>query len=282
MASISLALGQKLINRSLPAVKCSNPDRFSSFLHPCYQFRHSISFLRKNEGAFKSKTIKAPVISASKDEYFDKTVQINILVSHQVKFGDSIAVTGSADWLGSWSKPIDLTWSENGWKIELMAEKGVEIELKFIVLLQGKAQAWENGDNRKWRIPQESGIYDVVTQWDKTSETVEFKKREVLEKNKVEKVEQTVSKTSENQEKKRGKDEGKKAKKTEERSQQVETVENETTDFSRNWQGNEINFMKSNQHKRERNGVWKTEGLSGPILQIVEGDKGAGNWWRKV
>ena len=39
------------------------------------------------------------------------------------------------------------------------------------------------------------------------------------------------------------------------------------------WQGRSTEFMQSNQHSRERQGVWNTEGLQGPALAIVEGDR---------
>lgn len=36
------------------------------------------------------------------------------------------------------------------------------------------------------------------------------------------------------------------------------------------WQGKGITFMRSNEHTRERNGVWDTSGLSGPALTLVQ------------
>ncbi|CAI6010472.1 unnamed protein product [Closterium sp. NIES-65] len=40
--------------------------------------------------------------------------------------------------------------------------------------------------------------------------------------------------------------------------------------------------MRSNAHKSERRGRWDTSGLEGPAKTLVEADKGAGNWWRKL
>jgi len=40
-------------------------------------------------------------------------------------------------------------------------------------------------------------------------------------------------------------------------------------------QGRDINFMRSNEHGPERNGVWNTDGLSGAALRFVSGDEKA-------
>lgn len=41
-------------------------------------------------------------------------------------------------------------------------------------------------------------------------------------------------------------------------------------DYAQNsWQGKEISFMQSNEHSRERNGVWDATGLSEPALGVV-------------
>ena len=39
------------------------------------------------------------------------------------------------------------------------------------------------------------------------------------------------------------------------------------------WQGREAAFMRSNEHSRERQGVWNSEGLQGAALALVEGDQ---------
>lgn len=53
--------------------------------------------------------------------------------------------------------------------------------------------------------------------------------------------------------------------------------------FVQDWQGRGAEFMRSNQHRsREVDRRWNTEGLEGLVLRLVEGDKSARNWWRKV
>ena len=41
------------------------------------------------------------------------------------------------------------------------------------------------------------------------------------------------------------------------------------------WQGRNINFMRSNEHSRERDGTWNTDGLKGGAVQFVSGDENA-------
>lgn len=48
------------------------------------------------------------------------------------------------------------------------------------------------------------------------------------------------------------------------------------------WQGREIRFMSSNDHPRERTGVWKSQGLDGVARKLVEVDKDAGSWLEKL
>jgi phosphoglucan,water dikinase len=42
------------------------------------------------------------------------------------------------------------------------------------------------------------------------------------------------------------------------------------------WQGRSTEFMHSNDHSRERAGIWNTEGLEGPALDLVKGDEESG------
>lgn len=47
------------------------------------------------------------------------------------------------------------------------------------------------------------------------------------------------------------------------------------------WQGRQVTFMRSNQHSRERSGVWDVSGLPPaphPLVSIVKGDEEAPNW----
>lgn len=41
------------------------------------------------------------------------------------------------------------------------------------------------------------------------------------------------------------------------------------------WQGRSTQFMRSNEHGRDRQGLWNTEGLQGAALALVKGDEGS-------
>ncbi|KAK9082642.1 hypothetical protein Scep_029113 [Stephania cephalantha] len=57
----------------------------------------------------------------------------------------------------------------------------------------------------------------------------------------------------------------------------------EPSAFVEQWQGNAVSFMRSNEHRnRELERKWDTEGLEGLALKLVEGDRNARNWWRKL
>ena len=42
------------------------------------------------------------------------------------------------------------------------------------------------------------------------------------------------------------------------------------------WQGKSTQFMRSNEHRKERAGVWNAEGLEGSALALVKGDEESG------
>lgn len=49
------------------------------------------------------------------------------------------------------------------------------------------------------------------------------------------------------------------------------------------WQGRQVRFMRSNDHSRERAGVWDTSGLApGPVADLVKGDERAASWLAKL
>ena len=39
------------------------------------------------------------------------------------------------------------------------------------------------------------------------------------------------------------------------------------------WQGQETRWMQGNDHQRDRQGQWSTEGLEGAALALVQGDQ---------
>ncbi|KAL2649665.1 hypothetical protein R1flu_017793 [Riccia fluitans] len=193
-------------------------------------------------------------------------VKVSLRLDHQVQFGEHHALMGSAECVGSWQRKVDMRWTESGWIADLEANPGENLEFKFIIVAGDGNMIWENGPNRNLQVPSDSGSYEVVALWDNTVEEVK------------------LSGSS------NGNGSAHHAQDTEKDQQnggaRVEaespTPELEASSFVQEWQGREINFMRSNEHNREKSGKWDTTGLDGPAKIIVEGDKNAANWWRKL
>lgn len=203
-------------------------------------------------------------------------VALKLKMSIQVQFGESLAVAGSSKWLGSWHEQKDMAWSESGWTLDVRVKPGDEAEFKFLIkgTHGGTSTTWEEGPNRKLKIPGsgEAGAYELQASWSQIPEL------EALSA-----VSAGAALHGEPEEAKEarptngaatvggGRNEGKHLEQEEEESR-----------FLRGWQGKEATFMRSNEHSSERRGKWSTEGLQGAGLKLVEGDKSAGNWWRKL
>ncbi|KAI7741630.1 hypothetical protein M8C21_017639 [Ambrosia artemisiifolia] len=187
------------------------------------------------------------------------TVQLNLRLDHQVKFGEHVGVLGSTKEFGSWKKKKQLNWTETGWVCNMECNGGETIEFKFVVEQMDKSMVWEGGDNRVLKLPQ-SGSYEIVLHWNMTNEPVNLLPSDSNE------YEVEVESVDE--------------KKDDNGSLVLEGV---TSPFVDKWQGKEASFMQSNEHgNRERERHWDTSGLEGVALKLVEGDKSGTNWWRKL
>ncbi|KAF2325181.1 hypothetical protein GH714_024951 [Hevea brasiliensis] len=122
-----------------------------------------------------------------------------------------------------------------------------------------KSMVWEGGDNRILKLPKR-GSYVMVCQWNATLEPMNLLPLN-LEENEVE-----VEDVDENG------------------SVSAATLlEVETSPFVGQWQGKAISFMRSNELRHsETERLWDTSDLEGLALTLVEGDRNARNWWRKV
>lgn len=189
-------------------------------------------------------------------------VQLSILLKHQVQFGESVAIMGSAKELGSWKKPQAMTWTENGWVCNLELRGEEPIEFKFVIVGQDKSLAWESGDNRIIQIPK-GGNFTLNCHWSTTTEAMKLLPTEYVEsQDLVESLNGTGSIVPDNA-----------------------ATESEvgTSPFVEQWQGRNATFMRSNEHgNRETERKWDTSGLEGLALKLVQADKNARNWWRKL
>ena len=188
-------------------------------------------------------------------------VELNILLEHQVQFGESVVILGSSKELGSWKNPVPMTWTENGWVSNFKLEGGEPIEFKFVIAGKDKSLAWESGDNRVLQIPGE-GIFKLVCNWNKTTEPLELLPSESENRDVVEGSDDNGSVVA-----------------------NAASIEQEVgaSPFVEQWQGQGAAFMRSNEHRnRESERKWDTSGLQGMALKLVQSDQNARNWWRKV
>lgn len=198
-------------------------------------------------------------------------VALKLKMDIQVQFGESLAVSGSSKWLGGWHEQKDMAWSESGWTLDVKAKPGDEAEFKFLIkgTHGGSNSTWEEGPNRKLKIPDshETGAYELVAAWSQIPE------KEPLTSLSGGSINDNDFDKEDDSHATNGAATGR---------DQHSGGDEEESSFLRGWQGREAKFMRSNEHSHERRGKWSTEGLQGAALRLVEGDKSAGNWWRKL
>ena len=188
-------------------------------------------------------------------------VKLSILLKHQVKFGEHVAILGSTKELGSWKKSVPMNWTENGWVCELELKGDKSIEYKFVIVKKDKMK-WEGADNRVLKLPKGGGTFGMVCLWNATGETVDLFPLD-LEKNEVELDDMNENESAD--------------------TDGASVLEVQTSPFVGQWQGRSVSFMRSNEHRnQETERRWDTSGLEGFALKLVEGDKNARNWWQKV
>lgn len=191
----------------------------------------------------------------SKSKSGNEKVRLNVRLDHQVEFGESVVILGSIKELGSWKKKVPMNWTESGWVCSLEFKGGESVEYKFLTVKADKSVLWEGGDNRVLKFPK-GGNFGIVSHWNATGEAVDLLPLEKEEDvgNNGSTIVDTVS-----------------------------TPEVGTSPFVGQWKGNATSFMRSNEHgNREAGRRWDTSGLEGLALKLVEGDRNARNWWRKV
>ncbi|KDP32558.1 hypothetical protein JCGZ_13108 [Jatropha curcas] len=186
-------------------------------------------------------------------------VRLNFRLDHQVEFGDHVVILGSTKELGLWKKNLPMTWTESGWVCDLVLKGGESIEFKFVIARKDKTLVWEGGDNRTLKLPK-GGHYEIVCKWNATAEHIDLLTLD-LEGNDME-----VGDISENR-----------------YVSGTTPLDVETSPFVGQWQGKAASFMRSNEHhNRETERKWDTSGLEGLAFALVEGDRNARNWWRKL
>ncbi|XP_078433717.1 chloroplastidic phosphoglucan, water dikinase (ATGWD3) [Wolffia australiana] len=183
-------------------------------------------------------------------------VCVRVRLDHQVEFGQHVLLMGSGAALGEWKNGVQMRWTDEGWVADVEVDGGALLEYKFVVSSgDGEGKVWEEGENRVLEIPS-AGIFGIVCRWNRTGEIVD-----VLGVTADEEVQSSAKEIA--------------------IEEDVEALEQSS--FVEQWQGRPAAFMKSNEHRnRESERRWRTDGLEGVPLKLVENDREARNWWRKL
>ncbi|XP_052189149.1 phosphoglucan, water dikinase, chloroplastic isoform X2 [Diospyros lotus] len=188
-------------------------------------------------------------------------VRLIVHLNHQVQFGEHVVIMGSTKELGLWRKPVGMNWTEDGWVCEMDLKGGDSIEYKFVIVNKEKSVFWESGDNRILKLP-EGGSFKIICHWNLTGKAVDLLPLD---------LEQSLE---------GGEGMGDNGSAPVDGATLAEVA---ASPFVEQWQGKDVSFMRSNEHhSREAERRWDTSGLEGRALELVEGDRNARNWWRKL
>ena len=209
-------------------------------------------------------------------------MKLKLRLDHQVEFGQQHALLGSSPSMGSWKKKIPMHWSESGWFVDLEIDTDEKIEFKFVIALENEALIWEDGPNRVLELPKGSA-FELYSKWNDTkggSIVVGTSQDENGSANAMQGVEQSVESREMPPNALSSTNGGISV--TDEPAKSGADDLQTSSNFVQEWQGRNISFMRSNEHNREQRGKWDVSGLEGSALYLVDGDKSASNWWRKV
>ncbi|KAL3145446.1 2,3-dihydroxyphenylpropionate/2,3-dihydroxicinnamic acid 1,2-dioxygenase, variant 2 [Trebouxia sp. C0009 RCD-2024] len=178
----------------------------------------------------------------------------------QVSFGESHKVVGGHPSLGDWdvSNAPQMQWNDgNVWTLEVQLPEGSDIEFKCVKIADSNAE-WEDGNNHHLKVP--AGKAMVGFEWGK---------QDLL-----------VNGDGE------GPSQQQRANGNGQHPQQQQAPQTQSGDGGRlpteQWQGQEVAFMRSNEHSKDRRGSWHPEGLEGAALHLVQGDEKNGSWLGKI
>ncbi|KAI3924013.1 hypothetical protein MKW92_027484 [Papaver armeniacum] len=228
--------------------KRNNTVSFTSQKYPGFPITCSVSSLEKREEEKKMGN--------------NGKVKLRVLLNHQVQFGESVGILGSSKEFGSWKKKLQMNWTDKGWVSEVETKGGELIEFKFVIAGKDKNNVvWEGGDNRKFTLPQD-GFFQMICHWNNTGESVNLSTLDGTSNDGGAVETQSSNGVGVGEPVKEG---------------------GAASPFVEQWQGKAASFMRSNEHgNREADRGWDTSGLQGCALKLVEGDRNARNWWRKL
>ncbi|DBA93500.1 hypothetical protein WJX82_005630 [Trebouxia sp. C0006] len=190
------------------------------------------------------------------------TASVHFSTQREVSFGESHKVVGGHPCLGDWdvSNAPQMQWNDgNVWTLDVQLPEGSDIEFKCVKVAESNAE-WEGCQNHMLKVP--SGEAMVGFEWGKQDLSVNGKGNH-----------QQQQHTPHNN--------GSSSHRQPKAHSSNGASENGRLPTEQ-WQGQEVAFMRSNEHSKDRRGSWHPEGLEGAALHLVQGDENNGSWLGKI
>uniref|UniRef100_A0A7R9VQR9 CBM20 domain-containing protein n=2 Tax=Chlamydomonas euryale TaxID=1486919 RepID=A0A7R9VQR9_9CHLO len=221
--------------------------------------------------------------------FAESNVPLTIEVKKEVPFGQVVRVCGSNEAFGAWKldKAPKLKWHDGHvWRATMTIPVGETMKFKLVVTGDGEP-AWEGGSDRELTALGPDYGLTAACNWDATSSmTVDAFEiasgnngsngsngaaaKPAFQPSKERKREPAMSGGGGGS----GSDSGP--------GSALSSMEEESRGLGGTWAGAEPEFVRSRQDKTQRGGTWDTSGLEGVALAVVEGDKEAANWLKKL
>lgn len=208
-----------------------------------------------------------------------QTVPVTVLIKKQVEFGETMKLVGNQSFLGDWdvNNGPSLKWTEGHvWETKLDVPIGVDINFKAVRVKEDGSARWENGSDRKFKALGPDYALSVTCKWDDTNNT----RVKAMPLNGAPEVADDHQHDEQNGNNGNGSFSGE-WKKSGIATTSLSSIEEDARSTSA-WVGKGPEFVRSRLDQGQYTGVWRTEGLQGLELDLVQGDQKASNWLGKL
>uniref|UniRef100_A0A061RNS8 Phosphoglucan, water dikinase n=2 Tax=Tetraselmis sp. GSL018 TaxID=582737 RepID=A0A061RNS8_9CHLO len=209
-------------------------------------------------------------------------VNVQFQMPNEVEFGEGHKIVGSCRQLGDWSpdNAAEMQWSEGHvWTAEVALEPGQEVEFKC-VKAGGGGVSWEEGNNRRLRVPEGASSLTVRMAWNETDDTeasADGASETAAGGNGPAPEQPVEADGAERPPEQQGDADPERAP----AESSLGSMDSDRPEHEQ-WAGAQVQFMTENRHSRERSGKWDTAGLEGAALALVQGDRKAASWLQKL
>ncbi|KAG2449840.1 hypothetical protein HYH02_005363 [Chlamydomonas schloesseri] len=253
-------------------------------------------------------------VDAVRVQAAESTVPVDFSIKCKVDYGESVRLVGNQAFLGNWkpNKAIEMRWTEgNIWKAEARVAVGTEVEFKVVKMKPDGEATWEEGDNRTFKILGPEYGLNVSSAWAKPQDTKidAFKLSDGSKQPHASASSNGVgaaAQQAQQQQQQQGGGGG--GSKGSGRSREASATSSATSSMDAGdsssrgantallskssfeeescsrgaWVGADPEFVRSRKKDERPAGVWRTEGLSGVALALVQGDEQASSWLKKL